>query len=216
MTVGTEERLAVRQIRYGPHQVRIGGVLQHEPARTRLQRLRDVHLVGVHADDEDANLGQPSHDLPSGVDPVEPRHRDVQDGDMRLELQRSAHGFGAVTGFSHDLPPGLLLEHASQTLTEQRVIVRDARCGPCSPLASFPGQCRRSVLPMWSPECSPRADATGSSIVKRVPLPAWVSSRNGPSQSRDPLAHADQPNPAARLRAVQLVQDPFPFRRPPP
>jgi hypothetical protein len=45
-------------------------------------------------------------DLSRGFDPVELFHRDIHDGDVRLMLARSLHGFDAGAGLGDDIEIG--------------------------------------------------------------------------------------------------------------
>jgi hypothetical protein len=46
-----------------------------------LPRLRDEDFVRLHADNKDADIRQSPNDLTCGVDPIEPSHRDVEEGE---------------------------------------------------------------------------------------------------------------------------------------
>ena len=55
---GAEERLAGGHVGDRADQVGVGGILQQVAPRAGLQRLRDVRLVRVHAQDQDAHVRQ--------------------------------------------------------------------------------------------------------------------------------------------------------------
>jgi hypothetical protein len=63
-------------------------------------------------------------DLACRLDPAEQRHPDVEHRHVGLVLQGEADGIPPGARLRHDLPVGALLEHLSETLSHERVIVR--------------------------------------------------------------------------------------------
>jgi hypothetical protein len=63
-------------------------------------------------------------DLARGKNPIQQRHGDVQNGDLRMVLFTEPHRLPAIGSFRHELKPFFFQKNA-QTLAEHLVIVRD-------------------------------------------------------------------------------------------
>jgi hypothetical protein len=89
-----------------------------------MHRLRDICLIAVHAENDDANRRRAAaDDLPRGFDPIQERHADVEDGDVGLQFERFAHGIAAIASLGDNAPLAAILEDLAQTLPQHRVIV---------------------------------------------------------------------------------------------
>ncbi len=88
-----------------------------------MQRLEEVLLVVVHRQDQDAQVRQQAGQLARGLQPGQPRHRDVQDRQVRLLLARQADRLRAVAGLGHHRQVRFVVEDQPDTATDQRVVV---------------------------------------------------------------------------------------------
>ena len=72
----------------------LGGrrVLEQVAVDSRPEALQHVLGVVVHAEDEHADGGRATEDLTSGLDAVEQRHPDVENRDIRVELDGLSNG----------------------------------------------------------------------------------------------------------------------------
>src|SRR5262245_62560200 len=118
----------------------------------------------MHAQDQQADRRQATHDLARGLDAVQERHADIQDDDVGLKSERFLDSLTAVAGLGDDFPPGLLLENLAEPLTHQRVIVTDEDTQPTH------------VRPRFLP-ASPRRSAR---FLRQIPA-AWFSRAAPPS-----------------------------------
>src|SRR5262249_32274589 len=113
------------QGRHRPQDIGSGRILQEISVRTGFDGARDVHFVGMHAQDEDAYRWKSADDLLNGIDAAELRHGEVQDDHIRLQFERLPHGLTPVPCLSDHVPTRLRLENLAQTLTYDRVIVAE-------------------------------------------------------------------------------------------
>ena len=83
---GAQIRLTARD--GGDAQLQLGevGVLQQVAGGARLQRLQGVLLAGVHRQDDHGGAGMTLDDACRGLEPVQPRHRDVHEDEARPQL----------------------------------------------------------------------------------------------------------------------------------
>ena len=102
---GAEERLSRRHGGDAADEVGIGRILQQITARAGLQRLRDERLLGVHAENEHADVREAPQDLTRRFDTAQQRHPDVEHHHVGLERQREPHGFAAVGRFATTSQP---------------------------------------------------------------------------------------------------------------
>ena len=84
--------------------------------RARLYGLRDVRLVAVHAQNQHPHRGRATRDLARGLDPIQQRHADVEDGHVRIECQRLTDGVTAISGFGNHAPVASFFEDLSEPL----------------------------------------------------------------------------------------------------
>jgi hypothetical protein len=134
-----EERFSLRHGGDSLNEIDVGGILQQVSRRARLQDLRHVRFIGMHAQHEDAYAGDVLDDLACGFDAIEERHRDVEYGHIGFELFGLADGFAAVACLGDDLPVRALLEHLPQTLAYDRVIVGEQNANGCHSLTLHGG-----------------------------------------------------------------------------
>ena len=64
-------------------------------------------------------------DLPGGLDPVELRHTDIENGNIRMLLRDQLHGFPSIAGLRYNFEVGLLLEQQTQARPNDGVIVSE-------------------------------------------------------------------------------------------
>jgi hypothetical protein len=63
------------------------------------------------------------HNLLNRVHAPKLRHREVENDEVRLQLQRLTHRLTAVRRLANHFPPALRLENLAQAFADQRVVV---------------------------------------------------------------------------------------------
>src|SRR5712691_1604529 len=121
--VGADERRAPGGGAARLDEVAVDGGLQHVAARSRVHRLEQVLLVGVHREHEDLEPGLAARELAGGLEAGHPRHGDVEDDELDVLLERAADRLGAVVRFGHDFEVGLGIENEAQAAADDRVVV---------------------------------------------------------------------------------------------
>jgi hypothetical protein len=89
------------------------------PARSDRQ---DVVVFGVQRQEDRGGAGRDLHDLPSGIQTVETRHGEVEDGGVGPKLAGELHGLTAVRSRPDDREARLLQERP-EPLADDDVIV---------------------------------------------------------------------------------------------
>src|SRR5260370_12021857 len=84
----------------------VGFVLEDVTASASFDDLLNEVVRLMHGEDQNFGGGRGFADVASGLDTVEERHADVEDGDVRLVLCGFIDGVAAVGGFGADLPTG--------------------------------------------------------------------------------------------------------------
>ena len=100
--------------------------LQQVVDRVHLERADRVTVVGGDEDDGDVAADELEH-----VEPVELRHLDVEQQQVRLQLGRGLHGLEAVGALGDDLDVGMRGQPLAKNAARQRLVVDDRRreCG---------------------------------------------------------------------------------------
>ena len=80
----------------GVDEVAVGRILEDIARGAHLERLEEVLLVVVHREHEDPDLRLATRELVCGLNPREPRHRHIEDGEVYLLPERDLDGFGAA------------------------------------------------------------------------------------------------------------------------
>src|SRR5262249_48501776 len=103
-----------------------GGGLLHQVAR-RAERGELVHILVVAVGRQHEQLAGQAlvNDLSRRLEPVELRHRDVHDDDVRQEFLRELHGLAAVLGLADDLDVGFGGQQGAETLADDGVVVSE-------------------------------------------------------------------------------------------
>src|SRR5581483_9887220 len=101
------------------------------------------------------------------------RHRDVEDRQVDVPLQRLVYRFGAVLGFGHDLQVRLRVEDLPQPGADDRVVVGDQ--DPCD---------QRDAHQLATPTRS-TASVAGTSSRTSTPPPAACLIASAPPTSTD-------------------------------
>ena len=104
---GIEKRVAPHGGANGVDDVGVGAGLQHVAGRAGLQCLEQELLAVVHRQHQDLELGLALLQLGGGLDAGHARHRDVEDDEVDVLLERLLDGLVAVVGLGHDLEVGL-------------------------------------------------------------------------------------------------------------
>src|SRR5713226_2857125 len=101
-----------------------GGVaLQHIPRRAGAQGLDDVRLTVVDRQHDHFGLGQVTSDLTNGFDPVQARHRQVDDGDVGPQLVGQLDCHLAILSLGDYFDVAHRFETQTHALADDRVIV---------------------------------------------------------------------------------------------
>jgi len=77
----------------------------------------------VHGAHEQAHTGNRLVDFPGGFQPVQPRHKKIQDNQVRSEFLSFKHGIATVYRFAADLPLWVVLHECTQAMPHMRIIV---------------------------------------------------------------------------------------------
>ena len=78
----------------------------------------------MHRQDEDLGLRVVLQHLPGGFQPIQGRHADVKNGDIRFEFQGFFHGLASIAGLRRHFPPRLSFQKGAQPFPHDFVIVR--------------------------------------------------------------------------------------------
>ena len=78
-------------------------VLEQETARSGFERVVDVLVEVEGGEYQDACGRHLDRELPGGLDPVQSRHPDIHQHDIRVQLPRAVDGFDPVGGLADDL-----------------------------------------------------------------------------------------------------------------
>jgi hypothetical protein len=86
------------------------------------------------------------------LQPSHAGHRDVEDRQIDVWVQRELHGLGAVTRFPGDFQVWLSIEDEAQSATHQSVVVgeENSRSQMLHVVAPFSGSSKRSSVPVPS------------------------------------------------------------------
>ena len=85
-----EERFSVGNRSHGSNQIRLRRVLQNVRAGAGFQGPEDVAFIRVHAENHDLRLRFLGGDLLRSLDPIELRHADIENRNIRMMLWRPA------------------------------------------------------------------------------------------------------------------------------
>src|SRR5229473_567564 len=118
-----EVRLALAHGADGREQLGRGEVLGGVTEHPNLERLRDVLLVGEHAEREDALVRLAAQDLARHAHPARQRQRHVEEQDVRLHVVDERVGVLCLARFSHELEIGLRGEQGPHPLPEEAVFI---------------------------------------------------------------------------------------------
>ncbi len=122
---GVEQRLSRGHRAHRRHQFPGWGVLQQEPAGTGPQRGEDV-LVGIEGGQHDDPGGAAGRDQPAQrLDPVEVGHAHVHQHDVGLRVLDHLYRGQTVSGFTHHLDVGFLVQDHGEAGTDEVLVVDD-------------------------------------------------------------------------------------------
>src|SRR5262245_48224573 len=79
----------------------------------------------MHAENQDAHARGTADDLPRGLDAVEQRHPDVENGHIGIELDSLAYRIASVARLRNHAPVTAILENLSQALTQDCVVIAE-------------------------------------------------------------------------------------------
>lgn len=103
----------------------VGIIFENVTAGASFDDLLNEVIGLVHSENEDFRGGSGSVDATGGLDAVEERHTDIEDGYVRLKLGGFFDGVSAVGGFGADLPMGMGFEEGAKASADDRVVVSD-------------------------------------------------------------------------------------------
>ena len=102
-----------------------GSVLQKIPVAARSHNFPDNVVVGGSGHDDDSRTQCFGPRLPYEFDPVNLWQVQIHDGDMRPETANSSQRTLAVCALRNDLEARCAVQHRSQTIPAQRILVRE-------------------------------------------------------------------------------------------
>src|SRR6202000_2619146 len=109
-----EQRVPGGDHPHGRDELRGGGVLEEEAAGAGAQRVEDVLVEIERCEHEDlggvATAGDPS----GRFNPVELRHADVHQDDVRVEITRQCDGLQPIGGFADDVDVRFVVQDHSE------------------------------------------------------------------------------------------------------
>src|ERR1700693_4563874 len=113
-----------------------------------LHHLPDQFLRFVHTEDQNLHGGSDLPDLARRFEPVQLRHGDVQDSEVRFELLRQGNGLAAGSGFPPKFAVRLAFQQGTNTGPHYRVIIsnEDAECAQDAVLVR--GRVTWTVMPL--------------------------------------------------------------------
>ena len=91
--------------------------------RSRRQRLHNMLGTGMHGEDEHPHPGRLLREFARGIDAVEFRHRDIENGDLRAVLARQLHRLASVRRGGDNRDIGIFFQQFDQPLAHQGVII---------------------------------------------------------------------------------------------
>src|SRR4051794_17432310 len=191
---GVEERLAAHRGAARLDEVAVGDRLEHVAGGAGAQRLVEVLLGVVHRQDQHAQPGAPPAQLVGGAQAAHARHRDVEDREVDVVLERALDRLGAVAGLGDDPQVGLRVEDEPQAATHDDVVVGEQDSGRqrYHRPSSLTGTCSVTSVPSpppRAPPCSPARISAARSRTPRIPpLPL--------------AAESPRPQPSSRTRRI--------------
>jgi hypothetical protein len=99
------------------------GTLEEVPIGPGADRADDLFIAVERGKDDDPNGARLAAKLPHHLDPIEVRHLEIEQQDIRLEFGRLAHCFGAGADLANDLEVRLSREHGREAIANHRVVV---------------------------------------------------------------------------------------------
>src|SRR5262249_51964346 len=158
----------------------IGAVFQQIAFCASCERSHQIGFVGVHAQNDDADLRILLHQLSSRLDTVQCRHRNIHDDDVWDQFLRHSHGFAAFGCLAYNFEIGVLFELKAQALAHDTVIIRDQNADLFH--ARTPaGSSTRMVVPFLGcerRETFPSSSCTRSCIPSRPRPPGAAAGLN--------------------------------------
>ena len=121
---GRQRWLAASDALQQPKELVGGKVLEEVPLGAALDRLEQVRVFFRSGQDDHFDVGLLGADEPSRGQAIELGHVQVHEHDVRTEPSRLVDRFASVAGFAGDVDAARL-EHAAQSVAEQRVVVGD-------------------------------------------------------------------------------------------
>jgi hypothetical protein len=100
---------------HGREQLAVGGALDDVTCATSGEHRAHVSRLVVHGEDEHARLRRAPDDLLDGLDTARPRHADVHQRNVGLELLGEIGGLVTVDRLADHFHVGLAVEQHAQT-----------------------------------------------------------------------------------------------------
>ena len=101
--IGAQVDLPGRHLADRPRKLVERAVLEHITAGAGVEHRQHHAAVVVHRQAQRSHGGRLVADAAHRFQAIEPGHRDIDDGDIRLQLARQLHGLQAVVGLADDL-----------------------------------------------------------------------------------------------------------------
>lgn len=124
-------RNARREVGFAPHhganedgELVRSGVFHEIALRSSAERLSDVARVPVHAQNDEARLGYLARRALSELEPVQPGHRNVDQGNVGLRPNERGERLLAVARLGDDFHVGQTLQECANPRTHEMMIIR--------------------------------------------------------------------------------------------
>src|SRR5262249_33815964 len=136
-------------------------VLEEIALGSRLERLADVDVVGVHREDEHAHAVGALHDLVGRLDAVQARQPDVDHDHGGTQSLRRLDGAAAVAHLATDLDLGIGLENLAQALAHYGVVLGEQHANLAHAIESFQVTKSESTKPTMNASASQKNRSDG-------------------------------------------------------
>ena len=172
-----EDHLARADRLDGPDDLAAAGSLEQVAARPGAHGREDGVLVLHHREHQHADVRRRPHDLLGGLDPVEPRHLEVHEDDVRLEVQGHGDGGAAVRRVATTSIEGAAESSAStprrNSSWSSTTSTRSGSIAQSSPSSAAIGSTASTVVPEPGPDVTVQVPPTSSarSLMENRPTP---------------------------------------------